>query len=1061
MRSDLTYTDWKKEVSIWSKFTDLDKKKQGGALFLSLTDKARETVLAEVPEVAYEKDDIVDVILKSLDKLLLKDDSETAFQAFDSFIKFRRPKSMPIDKFLAEFNLKYTKIKGHNMALPDGVLAYAVLTCANLPDDQAQICRATCSELKYELMRKQIEKVTLEPPSKTVDETVTVQPVLYAHDDYDNESYWEAEHYDNCDQPPVEESENCEEYDVKTYYMSRPFRRPYTTRGGPSQRHPYGKQWAGHQGNPIDEMGYPLTCRFCKSTCHMLRECPHAPAHLKERPYSRGRGGYRGDRGGRGRGSSMSQPAGYSFWQEETQPENVLLAEPECDSTELLSETIGYAILDSGCNVTVCGQTWLNTFIESLSNENAKSIKHLQSSVKFRFGDGKIYDSVDCVQLPVYVGRKRVILTTHVVTCNIPLLLSRDSMKKAGCHLDFMNDRVTLFDEHISLRLSQSGHYCVPLFQYCNQSVNALRNHVQNVMFSTPSFSTDKDKCIRQVRKLHKQFAHPTPVKLKKLLYDAGVDDKLVMGVVDKVSNECDVCKRFKCPPLRPIVSFPLANDFNETVAVDMKVINGKLVLHMIDHVTRYSSACVLANKRKETIVQALMEYWVRIFGAPVFLLSDNGGEFVNDEIIEYAEKFNIELRTTAAESAWSNGLCEWHNASLANNVLKTMNDAECSLEMAVHWSIAAKNALSNVYGFSPNQLVFGRNTNLPSAFHNKLPAQNPTCRSRYIAQNLAALHKAREAFIQQETCEKLQRALTHQTRTYADVVYNNGDMVYYKRESAHEWHGPAKIIGRDNQRYLLKHGGTYHRVHPCKMQHVTDSDQNLCKVGTRCSATQTSEDVTDKTVPICDHVALPEDDEDDEMHAPAIESALLTPPSTPQQYQNLPVMNHHPDKEHYNRRPVQLTPKPLDDGKVQDSPTPPEDSPVSREIPPEPNFNTPPEATSPAKSTSRAESNNNPDPNFRTPPTQIPRALARLLDHNKPGKSEQVLHATSSTSPRFDQAKQQELQKWINMDTYVEVCDVGQPRISTRWVCTEKVKGRDIVLKARLVARGFEENTN
>ena len=121
MRSDLTYTDWNKEVSIWSKFTDLDKKKQVGALFLSLTDKARETVLAEVPEVVYEKDEIVDVILKSLDKLLLKDDSETAFQAFDSFIKFRCPKSMPIDKFLAEFNLKYTKIKGHNMALPETV----------------------------------------------------------------------------------------------------------------------------------------------------------------------------------------------------------------------------------------------------------------------------------------------------------------------------------------------------------------------------------------------------------------------------------------------------------------------------------------------------------------------------------------------------------------------------------------------------------------------------------------------------------------------------------------------------------------------------------------------------------------------------------------------------------------------------------------------------------------------------------------------------------------------------------------------------------------------------
>ena len=72
-----------------------------------------------------------------------------------------------------------------------------------------------------------------------------------------------------------------------------------------------------------------------------------------------------------------------------------------------------------------------------------------------------------------------------------------------------------------------------------------------------------------------------------------------------------------------------------------------------------------------------------------------------------------------------------------------------------------------------------------------------------------------------------------------------------------------------------------------------------------------------------------------------------------------------------------------------------------------------------------------------------------------------QVLHATSTTSHRFDQAKKDELQKWIDMDTYDEVCDTGQNRITTRWVCTEKNKANNIVLKARLVVRGFEENTN
>ena len=49
MREGLTYEDWKKELNIWRKFTDLSKQRQGGALFLTLTGKARETVLAEVP----------------------------------------------------------------------------------------------------------------------------------------------------------------------------------------------------------------------------------------------------------------------------------------------------------------------------------------------------------------------------------------------------------------------------------------------------------------------------------------------------------------------------------------------------------------------------------------------------------------------------------------------------------------------------------------------------------------------------------------------------------------------------------------------------------------------------------------------------------------------------------------------------------------------------------------------------------------------------------------------------------------------------------------------------
>ena len=87
----------------------------------------------------------------------------------------------------------------------------------------------------------------------------------------------------------------------------------------------------------------------------------------------------------------------------------------EDNLSELLGETLGYAILDSGCNITVCGQLWLKTYLDSLSNENYRSVKTVKSTVKFRFGDGQIYSSTSCVHIPVFIGSQRVILKTHVL----------------------------------------------------------------------------------------------------------------------------------------------------------------------------------------------------------------------------------------------------------------------------------------------------------------------------------------------------------------------------------------------------------------------------------------------------------------------------------------------------------------------------------------------------------------------------------------------------------------------------------------------------------------------
>ena len=48
----------------------------------------------------------------------------------------------------------------------------------------------------------------------------------------------------------------------------------------------------------------------------------------------------------------------------------------------------------------------------------------------------------------------------------IHLLLSKESMKKAGTKIDFVKDKVIIFGKEISLQFTSSGHYAVPLNYY-------------------------------------------------------------------------------------------------------------------------------------------------------------------------------------------------------------------------------------------------------------------------------------------------------------------------------------------------------------------------------------------------------------------------------------------------------------------------------------------------------------------------------------------------------------------------------------------------------------------
>ena len=69
-------------------------------------------------------------------------------------------------------------------------------------------------------------------------------------------------------------------------------------------------------------------------------------------------------------------------------------------------------------------------------------------------------------------------------------------------------------------------------------------------------------------------------------------------------------------------------------------------------------------------------------------------------------------------------------------------------------------------------------------------------------------MYAARKAFMEEEASEKLWRAIKRKTRVSTEIIYQPGDLFYYKRDDLNQWKSPVTVLGRENKQILVKHGG-------------------------------------------------------------------------------------------------------------------------------------------------------------------------------------------------------------------------------------------------------------
>lgn len=94
----------------------------------------------------------------------------------------------------------------------------------------------------------------------------------------------------------------------------------------------------------------------------------------------------------------------------------------------------------------------------------------------------------------------------------------------------------------------------------------------------------------------------------------------------------------YKRPFSKPAFTTPLATEFNEIEAMDIKVFKIIYILHHIDHVTRFSAAAIVKSKEKEEIIKNIFKIWISIYVPPSRYYIGNGGEFTNETCNEMCE---------------------------------------------------------------------------------------------------------------------------------------------------------------------------------------------------------------------------------------------------------------------------------------------------------------------------------------------------------------------------------------------------------------------------------------
>ena len=227
-------------------------------------------------------------------------------------------------------------------------------------------------------------------------------------------------------------------------------------------------------------------------------------------------------------------------------------------------------------------------------------------------------------------------------------------------------------------------------------------------------------------------------------------------------------------------------------------------VMVMQDHFSKYVVAYMVKDQMAQMATETLRNGYFGLFGAPTYLVSDQGKAFTGHLITNLCELYGVQKLRMSPYHAQTNGQVERMNQTIIRIIGKLEQDKKA------HWSehlpkmLAAYNGThSAVTGYSPYFLLFGRKARIPVdclflALHDS-PHQ-----ARMEVSVAAMQKRLKEAFAvaRHLTSQEAARQRRYYDRRAGAVALQPGDVVMVradgfvgKRKVKDQWEDGAFIV--------------------------------------------------------------------------------------------------------------------------------------------------------------------------------------------------------------------------------------------------------------------------